>query len=86
MLLRNEKYETTRYESSGLGNYLSSRDSFKKKVKTDRDSLNKPKKKTSEQREKEVIISSKNLRKIQEEAAIKIQKVYKGYITRKWLG
>ena len=30
-----------------MANYLSNRDSFKKKVKTDRDSLNKPNKKVS---------------------------------------
>lgn len=47
MLLRHEKYDTTRNESSSLANYLSNRDSFKKKIKTDRDSLSKPKKKIS---------------------------------------
>jgi hypothetical protein len=40
MLLRHENYETTRNETTGLSNYLTQRDSFKKKVKTDRDSLN----------------------------------------------
>ena len=50
MLLRNEKYDTARNESNGLTNYLSNRDSFKKKIKTDRDSLSKPNKKTSELR------------------------------------
>jgi hypothetical protein len=70
-----------------LSNYLSQRDSFKKKVKTDRDSFNpKPKRKTDTvHKDKEIIVSSKNLKTLKNEAAIKIQKVYKGYITRKWL-
>lgn len=36
-------------------------------------------------KDKEIIVSSKNLKTLKNEAAIKIQKVYKGYITRKWL-